>query len=110
MTEALVTGTDEILRRHRLPWLPMVHCFLACGQRRVDLTEGNRNGKNGPVDAFVHTEEVAANVSARDEYLRYRRVLEQQVLALPEFAASGMKTLLRAREEGLSLLRARIAP
>jgi hypothetical protein len=35
MTEALVTGADAILQRHHLPYLPMVHCFLAFGSHRV---------------------------------------------------------------------------
>jgi hypothetical protein len=47
MTEAIVTGTDKILAEYSLPYVPMVHCFLEYGNYRVDLTEGNHNGKTG---------------------------------------------------------------
>jgi hypothetical protein len=109
MTETLVTGTDKILERHRLPYLPMIHCFLASGPHRVDLTEGNRNGKNGPVDTFLFTQEVAPTFSEKEEYLLYRRVLTDQILLQEEFRGVDLKTVLLARGEGLSLLRDHIS-
>ena len=109
MTETLVTGADAILRRHHLPYLPMVHCFLAFGSHRVDLTEGNRNGKNGPIDTFLFTQEVAPMFSEKEEYLLYRRVLAAQILPQDEFRGIDIKTVLRARGEGLALLRARLS-
>lgn len=108
MTEALVTGTQPILDRHRLPCLPMVHCFLVYQAHRVDLSEGNQNGKNGPIDDFLYLEKVTANISAKEEYLRYRQALEDCILPRPEFSGIDMKTILKAREEGLSLLKANI--
>jgi hypothetical protein len=50
MTEAIVTGADKILVEYRLPYVPMIHCFLEYGSHQVDLTEGNRNGKNRPIE------------------------------------------------------------
>ncbi|MCK7515680.1 MAG: hypothetical protein MZV70_74685 [Desulfobacterales bacterium] len=58
MTEAIVTGTDKILAEYGLPYVPMIHCFLEYGNYRVDLTEGNRNGKNRPIDDFLYTDRV----------------------------------------------------
>ena len=75
MTEEIVTGTDRILETHGLPYVPMVHCFLTSGDTRVDLTEGNRNGKNRPLEVFLFTQPVEPNISARDEYLLYRRAV-----------------------------------
>jgi len=46
MTEKIVTGTHKILRKYNLPYVPMIHCFLVYGEYRVDLSEGNHNGKN----------------------------------------------------------------
>ena len=46
MTEALVTGTGRILADYNIPYVPMIHCYLEFNGRKVDLTEGNRNGKN----------------------------------------------------------------
>ena len=76
MTESIVTGTQAILERYGLPYVPMVHCFLAIGDLFVDLTAGNINGKNRSIDLFLHTEEVIPNISAKEEYLRYRAALK----------------------------------
>lgn len=108
MTEGLVTGTNRILEEFRLPYLPMVHCFLVYENHRVDLSEGNRNGKNGPIDQFLHSEKVEANISAKDEYLLYRKALKNHVLPRKELQGVDMKTILKAREEGLLLLKANI--
>jgi hypothetical protein len=105
MTEEIVTGTDEIMRAHGLPYLPMLHCFLKSGDLRVDLTEGNRNGKNHPIDLFLHTEPVTPNIPAKEEYLIYRKALSADILKRPEFNGIGIKRVLQARELGLKLLK-----
>jgi len=53
---------------------------------------------------------VAATISAKDEYLLYRKVLKDRLLGRKELQAVDMKTALKAWEEGLSLLRATIQP
>jgi hypothetical protein len=108
MTEELVTGTQKILSRYELPYVPMVHCFLVYKENRVDLSQGNLNGKNGPIDDFLYTEKVEPLISVKEEYLLYRRALRDRVLTRPEVEAKDMKTILKAREEGLALLRANI--
>ena len=105
MTEALVSGTQAILDRHELPYLPMVHCFLATGSNRVDLTEGNRNGKNGPINDFLFTAQVDPNISAKDEYLLYRQALNNTIMLRREFKGRSLTTVLKAREEGIALLK-----
>jgi hypothetical protein len=108
MTEVIVTGTDKILSEYGLPYVPMIHCFLEYGNYRVDLTEGNRNGKNRPIDDFLFTDRVAAAISARDEYLIYRKALSEVILKRPELAGADLKRILHAREEGLKLLKANL--
>jgi hypothetical protein len=108
MTEALVTGAGAIIEKHALAYLPMIHCFLSDGTHRVDLTEGNANGKNGPVDEFLYSAAVEAAISEKDEYLLYRNTLKDRILKREEFQNVEMKTILRAREEGLALLKAKI--
>ena len=110
MTEALVSGTQEILVRYRLPYVPMIHCFLNCQGRWVDLSEGNLNGKNGPIDHFLFTVDVAATISAKDEYRLYRQALQDHVLTRPELEGADMKTVLKAREEGLAVLKRNLSP
>jgi hypothetical protein len=108
MTEAIVTGTDAILQKYGLPHLPMIHCFLTDGEHRVDLTEGNANGKNQPIDDFLYSQAVIPTIAAKDEYLIYRNVLKELIQNRDELQAIDIKTILHAREEGLELLKANI--
>jgi len=105
MTEDLVTGTNAILDKYNLPNVPMLHCFLVYDRYRVDLTEGNHNGKNRAIDEFLFTAEVTPNIPSKDEYLLYRNALKERILAMDEYAGIEMKHILQAREEGLALLK-----
>ena len=105
MTEAIVTGTDRIIRQYDLPYVPMIHCFLEYRDYRVDLTEGNQNGKNQPVDELFFTARVQSNISAKDEYILYRQALKERILRRDDMQGVDIKTILHAREEGLVLLK-----
>jgi hypothetical protein len=108
MTEEIVTGTGKILDRYGLPYVPMLHCFLVYGEHRVDLTEGNNNGKKRSIEDFLYTHKVIPNISAKDEYLLYRKALNQYILIENELKGIDLKSILKAREEGLALLKAKI--
>ena len=108
MTEDIVSGTQEILKTYHLPYVPMLHCYLAYGDYRVDLTEGNHNGKNRPIDEFLHTEKVIPNISGKDEYLLYRNALKNRILLRAELKGIDIKRILQAREEGIHLLRSKV--
>lgn len=106
MDEALVTGAGALAGAHGLPYIPMVHCFLTAGTRRVDLTEGNRNGKNGPIDTFLFTARVRPDISEKEEYRLYRQALQVHILPLPDMNGIDLKTVLQAREAALTLIKA----
>jgi len=108
MTEAIVTGTDSIIKKYALPYVPMIHCFLNDGVHRVDLTEGNANGKNRSIDDFLFAETVIPNISGKDEYLKYRKGLKEHILKRTELQGINIKVVLHAREEGLELLKANV--
>ena len=108
MTAEIVTGTNAIIEKYDLPHIPMLHCFLVYDRYRVDLTEGNHNGKNCAIDHFLHTEKVIPNITGKDEYLRYRKALKEKILPLDELKDVDMQRVLHAREEGLLLLKANI--
>jgi hypothetical protein len=108
MTEKFVSGSDFILKKFALPYVPMIHCFLTDGDHRVDLTEGNAKGKNRSVDDFLYTEAVVPNIAGKDEYLKYRHALKEHVLKRVELQGVDIKTILHARKEGLELLKANI--
>jgi len=108
MTEEIVTGTNEILKKYGLPYVPMVHCFLVYGEYRVDLSEGNNNGKNRSIEDFLYTQWVEPNISAKDEYVLYRKALMDHILARKEMSGVDITQILRAREEGFKLLKRNI--
>ncbi len=108
MTEEIVTGTNEILDRYDLPYVPMVHCFLAYGDYRIDLSEGNNNGKNRSIEDFLYTVRVEPNISGKDEYLLYRKALKDHILTRKEMTGVDIVRILHAREEGLKLLKKNI--
>lgn len=108
MTEEIVTGTDEILEKYNLPYVPMIHCFLVYGEYRVDLSEGNNNGKNQPLEEFLFTQQVEPNISAKTEYLLYRKALKDHILKRKEMKGVEISQILHAREQGLKLLKKNI--
>jgi hypothetical protein len=83
----------------------MIHCFLEYRDYRVDLTEGNQNGKNQPVDELLFTAKVQPNISAKDEYILYRKALKDRILRRDDMQGVDITTILHAREEGLVLLK-----
>jgi len=105
MNETLVSGAGGIAADHGLPYIPVVHCYLSDGKVRVDLTEGNRNGKNGPIDTFLFTARVRPDVSEQEEYRLYRQALQSHILTRKEMAGMDLKTVLKAREAALLLLK-----
>ena len=108
MTEEIVTGAEKILIKYDLPYVPMLHCFLVNQDNYVDLSEGNKNGKNGPIENFLYTAKVAVNISGKDEYLLYRKILKDNILPRQELNGMSLKIILKAREDGLALLKTNI--
>lgn len=108
MTEEIVTGAGKILDTFGLPYVPMLHCFLVYGKNRVDLTEGNNNGKKRSLEDFLYTKKVIPNISGKDEYLLYRKALSDYILIKNELKGFDLRIILKAREEGLTLLKANI--
>ena len=108
MTEEIVAGASRITEKHDLPYVPMVHCYLVYGDHRVDLSEGNDNGKKRSIEDFLYTHKVIPNISAKDEYLLYRKAMNEYILIENELKGIDLKSILKAREEGLALLKANI--
>jgi hypothetical protein len=105
MTDGIVSGTDNILKKYDLPYVPMIHCFLEYRDHRVDLTEGNHNGKNQPIDTLFYTERVEPNIPAKHEYRLYRQALKDRIMQRDELKGIDIKRILHARQEGLALLK-----
>jgi hypothetical protein len=108
MIEDIVSGTNPILEKYHLPYLPMVHCFLVYDSYKVDLTEGNNNGKKRSIEDFLFTEKVIPNFSEKDEYLLYRKALKNHILTRKEMEGITINDVLHARIEGITMLRSKI--
>ena len=107
-TEEIVKGAQKIIDKYEIPYITMVHCFLVYNNYRFDLTEGNFNGKESSIEKFLHEEQVEPFISRKDEYLLYRRALEEKILPSPDLAGISIKIILKAREEAIILLHEKI--
>ncbi|MFX1571686.1 MAG: hypothetical protein ACFFB0_02980 [Promethearchaeota archaeon] len=104
-TEEISHGTNEILKKYNIPYVPMVHCFLVYKNNRFDLTEGNCNGKNTSIEEFIHEEKVDPFISRKEEYLLFKKVIKEKVLPSKEMEGVKERNLLKAREESIKLLK-----
>jgi len=105
LTEEISTDTNDILKKYTVPYVPMAHCFLVYKDMRFDLTEGNCNGKNTSIEEFIHEQKVDPFITRKDEYLLYKKVLKEKVLPSKEMKGIKERTLLKAREESINLLK-----
>ena len=104
-TEEITTGVNEILNKYGIPYVPMAHCFLVYEKFKFDLTEGNNNGKKKPIDEYIHSERVDSFISRKDEYLLFKKVIKDSVLPSIEMKGIRERTILKAREEAILLLK-----
>ncbi len=104
-TEEISNGANKILEKYNIPYLPMNHCFLVYKDYRFDLTEGNNNGKKTSIENFIHTQKVAPFISKKDEYLTLKVVLRDKILPSNQMNGIKERTLLKAREEAIKLLK-----
>lgn len=107
-TEEISRGTNEILLKYKIPYIPMVHCFLVYKDFRFDLTEGNCNGKNTSIEEFIHEQKVDPFISRKDEYLLLKRVIKEIILPSKEMEGIKERSILKAREEAIILLKENI--
>jgi hypothetical protein len=103
--EEISTGTNEILKKYNIPYVPMIHCFLVYHNYRFDLTEGNCNGKNTTIEDFIHEEKVDPYISTKDEYLLFKKILKEYILPSGEMNGIKERSLLKAREESIILIK-----
>lgn len=73
----LVPSLAPILERAGCSFVPASHCFLVHGPYRFDLTQGNCNGKTGPIDAYYKIELVDPFISPAQEEAIYHRFLTE---------------------------------
>ncbi len=104
-TEEISNGVDEILEKYNVPYIPMVHCFLIYKDYKFDLTEGNNNGKKKTINDFIYVKKVDPFISRKNEYLLFKKVLEEIILPSNEMKGINERSILKAREESIKLLK-----
>ena len=104
-TEEVSDGVNKILEKYKIPYIPMVHCFLIYDNHHIDLTVGNNNGKKTVIKDFIHVEKVDPFISRKDEYLLFKKILREKILKSKEMEGIKERTLLKAREEAIILLK-----
>jgi len=104
-TEEITTGAGQILKKYNVPYTPMVHCFLVYKDYQFDLTEGNYNGKKTSINQFIRIEKVSPFISRTDEYKLFKKILKEDILPSKEMEGIDERSLLKAREESIALLK-----
>ncbi|ERN42910.1 hypothetical protein KR51_00002060 [Rubidibacter lacunae KORDI 51-2] len=87
LNDDIVTGVNALLAPHGLAFIPQIHCFLAYEDYRVDLTEGNCNGKNKTIETYDFVVSVAPDLTQAQHHAYYYEYLQQYVRISPALAA-----------------------
>jgi hypothetical protein len=77
LTDEIVTGINALLTPCGLPFIPQIHCFLAYESFRVDLTEGNCNGKNKIIEDYDFVVQVKPDLTLQEERQYYSDYLQR---------------------------------
>lgn len=89
LNDEIVTGVNAIIHPHGLTFIPQIHCFLSYAEYRVDLTEGNCNGKNKTIEDYDFVVQVQPDLNSEDKRAYYREYLQYYYLLAPELATLG---------------------
>ncbi|MEB3229754.1 MAG: hypothetical protein VKJ64_01995 [Leptolyngbyaceae bacterium] len=94
VNDDIVTGVNTLLAPYGLEFLPQIHCFLAYEDYRVDLTEGNCNGKNKTIEDYDFVIQVEPDISLEQHQAYYREYLQRYYAIAPQLATLGEDTVL----------------
>lgn len=94
LNDDIVTGVNEIIHPHGLNFIPQIHCFLQYKAFRVDLTEGNCNGKNKTIEDYDFVVKVQPDLTHAQEEEYYRSYLELYFAIAPELSKVDASTIL----------------
>jgi len=89
-----VTGVDAIIQPYGLSFIPQIHCFLTYNLFRIDLTQGNCNGKNKTIEDYDFVVRVVPDLTREEEKQYYVSYLNRYFAIEPNFVAVGISTLL----------------
>ena len=89
LDDAIVTGVNAIVEPYGLNFIPQIHCFLEYKNYRVDLTEGNCNGKNKTIEDYDFVVRVKPDLARQEHEIYYLEYLEKYFLIEPKLKKLG---------------------
>ena len=98
LNDTIVTGVSDILQPYGLSFIPQIHCFLEFASYRVDLTEGNCNGKNQTIDDYDFVVRVQPDPSFEEKQSCYLEHLRRYFEFSPALEAVGEERVLEILE------------
>jgi len=94
LNNEIVTGVNPLLKPYNLDFIPQIHCFLAFENWRVDLTEGNCNGKNKTIEDYDFVIQVVPDLTCEQHHAYYLEYLRQYAEFSPPLAALSEATVM----------------
>ncbi len=94
LNDDIVTGVNPILASYNLDFIPQIHCFLVYENCRVDLTEGNCNGKNKTIEDYDYVVQVQPDLSEAQHQACYLEYLQRYADNFPKLAALSEATVM----------------
>lgn len=98
LNDEIVVGVNAIIQTYSLNFIPQIHCFLESGAFRVDLTEGNCNGKNKTIEDYDFVVRVNPDLTYEEEKRCYISYLNQYFAIEPRLAEVGISKILELLE------------
>ncbi|MEM8805574.1 MAG: hypothetical protein AAGF01_06065 [Cyanobacteria bacterium P01_G01_bin.38] len=94
LNDTIVTGISAILEPCGLSFIPQIHCFLEYENYRVDLTEGNCNGKNQTIENYDFVVRVQPDLTYEQEEDYYLAYLARYFAIAPRLEELGKTSVL----------------
>lgn len=98
LNDEIVSGVSALIQPYDLDFIPQTHCFLEYGEFRIDLTEGNCNGKNKTIEDYDFVVRVSPDLTRAEEEQYYLSYLNQYFTIEPQLAVVGIQTILKLLE------------
>jgi hypothetical protein len=107
LDESVTEGVGGLLKKLHLPFVPAIHCFLSYGKYRIDLTEGNCNGKKRQIEEFFFTRIVTPLMKEEEEARLYDRWCESLLADGGPLSSGGarLEDVRRALRQATEILR-----
>lgn len=99
LNDEIITGVNKIIQPYGLSFIPQIHCFLEYKSYRVDLTEGNCNGKNKTIEDYDFVVRVKPDLSKPEKEDCYLTYLRKYYALAPELANISTDKILQLLQD-----------